>query len=85
MAHKPATLILGLALLLALGLRAEAQSAAAQDPTGDLPAGPGGVVGVFPPVFPPPPPEAAAMSLQSAVPQSEVARSAPLINTAARL
>jgi acyl-CoA thioesterase-1 len=37
------------------------------------------------PVLPPLPPQAAALSLQCSVPQSTIARAAPLVNTAARI
>ncbi|MDB5650899.1 MAG: family lipase [Hyphomicrobiales bacterium] len=85
MAHKPATLMMGLALLLALGLRAEAQNAAPQGDSDAAQTATSREIGAIPPIFPTLPPEAAAMSLQCAVPQSEVARSSPLVNTAARL
>jgi acyl-CoA thioesterase-1 len=85
MADKPATLILALALLLSLHASpGAAQIAASQNDAATAQTG-GDSIGAIPPIFPPLPPEAAAMNLQCAVPQSEIARPSPLVNTAARL
>lgn len=81
MAHQLAALIIGLFLLIA-GVPATAQDAAV--PKGDS------VTAKTPEIqpenlYPPPPPHAAALALQCSVPQSEVARDAPLPNMAARI
>src|SRR4051794_10851044 len=79
MAHTFHALIIGLcALLLAEGPVASQDGAVQNNPT--APAEP-----QTPTVVPPLPPQAAALGLQCSVPQSTVAREAPLVNTAARI
>lgn len=82
MAHQLAALIIGLILLLTAGAPATAQDAAAQQSDSvitDVPQ-------IVPETqYPTPPLHAAALALQCSVPQSEVARDAPLSHTAARI
>lgn len=81
MAHQFQALIIGLCGLLLAGGFAVAQNGAVQQndsaPAQSLPN--------VEPIVPPLPPQAAAMALQCTVPQSTVARPAPLLNTATRI
>lgn len=80
MAHHVQALIIGLALSLCAGQPTAAQDAAVQKSDSTI-----AVEAQIETVFPPPPPQAAALALQCKVPQSTVARPAPLLNTAARI
>ncbi len=81
MAHQPVALMIGLCVSLLAGWSVAAQDAALQ--TAD-PADAKGL-GQIERVYPSLPPQAAALTLQCKVPQSEVAKPAPLPNTAARI
>jgi acyl-CoA thioesterase-1 len=80
MAHTSHALIIGLcALLLAEGPVASQDGAVQNDAPAPVREP------QTPTVVPPLPPQAAALGLQCSVPQSTVAREAPLVNTAARI
>lgn len=85
MADKSASLIFACALLLCSAKFAASQDAAM--PKDAAPADPVAAtdIGPVPPVVTPLPLGAAAISVQCAVPQSEVARPSPLVNTTARI
>ena len=82
MAHHLAALISGLLLLAIAGAPAASQDAAVQkDDSASAKE-----EGIEPQtLYPPLPPHAAALTLQCSVPQSEVAKPAPMPNTAARI
>lgn len=82
MAHQLAALISGLFLLAMAGAPAASQDAAVQD-ADSAPAKEEAFEAQI--LYPPLPPQAAALSLQCSVPQSEVARPAPLNHTALRI
>ncbi len=82
MAHHLAALISSLILLALAGAPATSQDGAAQK---DDSAHASEQVIEPQNLYPPLPPQAAALMMQCSVPQSEVAKPAPLVNTAARI
>jgi len=82
MAHHLAALISGLLLLALAGAPAASQDAAVQKSD----SAPANAEALDPQtLYPPLPPQSAALAMQCSVPQSEVAKPAPLTNTAARI
>lgn len=81
MAHSFAALIVGLAASLGACVRVAAQDVAPQN----APPAIANELQQVETVVPPLPPNAAALALQCKVPQSEVAKPAPLINVAAKI